>query len=295
MALQVLSISKIFLSAASKILNVKHPNTSSESFINLVKQWQYSTTYARHIQTTSSQNSLTEFFDDPKNYGELSVKSGRAWRIDELRLKSNSDLHKLWFVLYKERNMLYTMQEDAKKEYESFPSPERIDKVEESMGNLENVVRERNDAYWKLEVSPCATGERQRAFRRDVFGRLRWHNCSQHHVPYRANYKFRNTQGVGKVDECDWFFKQYREMKRKHYNFHRSYKARYIRDLFRRFPDADVDYLEELHPEFPQGYIKHLKENLVLYDDPPRRSTNISVNRAAKTINASTSTSGLLQ
>lgn len=38
-----------------------------------------------------------EFFDDPKNWGEMEVKCGRAWTIDELRIKSNSDLHKLWY------------------------------------------------------------------------------------------------------------------------------------------------------------------------------------------------------
>lgn len=34
----------------------------------------------------------------------------------------------------------------------SFPNPERIEKVEESMTNLETVVRERNCAYYELEI-----------------------------------------------------------------------------------------------------------------------------------------------
>uniref|UniRef100_A0A6G1SMS9 Large ribosomal subunit protein uL29m n=1 Tax=Aceria tosichella TaxID=561515 RepID=A0A6G1SMS9_9ACAR len=229
------------------------------------------------VHTTSSHYGLEEFFDSSRNLGERQVKSGRAWRTDELRLKSNSDLHKLWFVLYKERNMLYTMKEAAATEYELFPSPERIDKVEESMANLENVVRERNNAYWQLEVSPCATGERPSIFRRDVFGRHRWHKCSQHIPPYHRNWHFRNTQGPGKTNETDWFFHKYREMKRKHYNYFRSRTARYLRDLFRRFPNADAEYIAELHPEFPQGYVQHLKENHVLYDDPPRAATRARI------------------
>lgn len=233
--------------------------------------------YKRQIHTTSSQFGLEEFFDDPKNYGERKVRSGRPWRIDELRLKSNSDLHKLWFVLYKERNMLYTMQEAAKNESEIFPSPERIDKVEESMANLENVVRERNNAYWQLEVSACTTGERPSVFRRDVFGRPRWHKCSQHIVPFKNNWHFRNSQGPGRPDETDWFFRRYREMKRKHYNYFRAKTARHIRDIFRRFPNADVDYMAESHPEFPPGYVKHLKENIHLYDDPPTRAVELKL------------------
>lgn len=220
------------------------------------------------IHTTSQRLGLEEFFDHPDNFGATRVSSGRAWRIDELRLKSNTDLHKLWFVLYKERNMLYTMQEACKEEYQIFPSPERIDKVETSMSNLENVVRERNKAYWQLEVSPCATGERPTVFRRDVFGRHNWKSCSQHLSPYFKNWHFRNTSGPGRHDETDVFFKKYREMKRKEYNYERAKIARYIRNIFRRFPNADADYLTELYPQFPPGYIQHLKKNLHLYNDP---------------------------
>lgn len=37
-----------------------------------------------------------QFFDNPKNFGVTEVKSGRSWTLDELRIKSNTDLHKLW-------------------------------------------------------------------------------------------------------------------------------------------------------------------------------------------------------
>lgn len=50
----------------------------------------------RPCSTSSSSNGLMEFFDDEKNWGATQVKTGRSWTADELRLKSNSDLHKLW-------------------------------------------------------------------------------------------------------------------------------------------------------------------------------------------------------
>ena len=40
-----------------------------------------------------------EFFDVKENWGQKEVKVGRNWNLDELRIKSNSDLHKLWLVI----------------------------------------------------------------------------------------------------------------------------------------------------------------------------------------------------
>jgi hypothetical protein len=50
---------------------------------------------------SAPRRDLQEFFEDEKVRGETKVRVGRSWKKDELRLKSNEDLHKLWFVLLK--------------------------------------------------------------------------------------------------------------------------------------------------------------------------------------------------
>ena len=54
--------------------------------------------------------------------------------------------------MLKERNMLMTMEHAYKEAVEKFPNPERLDKVEESMDNIESVVRERNRAYFEVNL-----------------------------------------------------------------------------------------------------------------------------------------------
>lgn len=86
--------------------------------------------------------------------GELapeSVETGRRWRAGELRAKSNEDLHKLWYVLLKERNMLLTLRHEAKRQGVPMPSPTRLHKVQKSMAAIKAVIGEREKTLKTLE------------------------------------------------------------------------------------------------------------------------------------------------
>lgn len=203
----------------------------------------------KSFHTTNPFQDLMEFFDTKKNWKETNIKVGRAWKLDELRIKSNTDLHKLWYVLLKERNMLYTMEHACNEKVRLFPNPERIDKVQESMNNIETVVRERNVAYYQLETGE--TGERPVTNVVNVFGLPEKYEKSEHFLP-----KFMNTRWVRPYLEHGMINsmavkKFYRLYKEKQFNEKRKARNRdfhHVQHLLKRFPNMDMDKLKAEYP-----------------------------------------------
>jgi len=199
---------------------------------------------------TPENKNLNQFFEDPKNLKENVIRVGRQWKKDELRLKSNEDLHKLWFVLLKERNMLMTMEQAYKEAVEKFPNPERLDKVEESMENLESVVRERNRAYFELETGE--SGERERIIRSGPFGLDEGYVKQEHFLPRKYNIEYRKmlrhryyTSWNRHVKE---FHGRFLEMRRKEELQERLKQMRHVSWILKRFPDTDEKAIKEKYP-----------------------------------------------
>ncbi|XP_043985415.1 39S ribosomal protein L47, mitochondrial [Gambusia affinis] len=146
----------------------------------------------RALHTTISRRGLEEFFDQPENWGEPHVKSGAPWTAKQLRTKSNEDLHKLWYVLLKERNMLLTLEQEAKRQRLPMPSPERMKKIERSMVRLETVVTERETALRLLQ-----TGQekgRPGDWRRNVFGYEYWYRFQEYAIPWYINERYKRKR-----------------------------------------------------------------------------------------------------
>ncbi|XP_051987089.1 39S ribosomal protein L47, mitochondrial [Xyrauchen texanus] len=154
--------------------------------------WFRSPMYSRALHTSCGRKGLEEFFDLQENWGETTVKSGAPWTAKQLRSKSNEDLHKLWYVLLKEKNMLLTIEQEAKRQCVQMPSPERIKKVERSMKRLDTVVNEREDALRLLQTGQEKS--RPGAWRRNVFGKTMWHSYREYPIPWYLNTRYKRRR-----------------------------------------------------------------------------------------------------
>ncbi|KAF5725579.1 39S ribosomal protein L47 mitochondrial [Tripterygium wilfordii] len=92
---------------------------------------------------TLIRNPLEELFEKDRGPEDEKPVYGRSWKATELRLKSWDDLHKLWYVLLKEKNMLMTQRQMLHAQNLRFPNPERIPKVRKSMCRIKHVLTER--------------------------------------------------------------------------------------------------------------------------------------------------------
>lgn len=89
---------------------------------------------------------LDAFLDTTRFMREEEVKeevTGREWQARELRLKSFDDLHGLWYVLFKEKNMLQTERYCARANGKKFTDAHRVGKVRRSMARIKLVLSER--------------------------------------------------------------------------------------------------------------------------------------------------------
>ncbi|KAH8963815.1 hypothetical protein BDL97_04G031500 [Sphagnum fallax] len=87
---------------------------------------------------------LADFFEegrDPK--GDQNVTYGRSWKASELRNKSWEDLHQLWYVMLKEKNLLLSQRQMLLSQNYRMPNPERVPKVRKTMCRIKQVLTER--------------------------------------------------------------------------------------------------------------------------------------------------------
>ena len=117
--------------------------------------------------TTSAMMQFVDPYEQDPDLGE----PGRRWMAPEIRLKSNEDLQKLWVVLLKERNMLYTAKLLHKKRGTEMPHPIRLNHVRKSMAMIKVVLGERQVAKNLRDARLTAEGLQARALERLDMGK----------------------------------------------------------------------------------------------------------------------------
>lgn len=129
------------------------------------------------FHTSTHRFGLEEFFLNSR-----ATSAGRCWSVDECRLKSAADLHRLWFVCLKERNMLLTYQRQCHLNTIDMEHPERLLKVKQSMTAIKTVLGERSLEYRLQMAEPVWMSKRI-----DKITRRRQHT-KRHAIAKRARY-----------------------------------------------------------------------------------------------------------
>ena len=101
--------------------------------------------YSNKFHSSAFVLGINDFKDIKLGENERSIRSGRAWHASDLRRKSFDDLHKLWYVLYKERNVMLTLREKYRAVDRSFNQLDlkRYLNVKKSMAAIKLVLAER--------------------------------------------------------------------------------------------------------------------------------------------------------
>ncbi|XP_073726311.1 large ribosomal subunit protein uL29m [Misgurnus anguillicaudatus] len=172
--------------------SLTQPQYATQTLSRFQSCWQSTPVYSRALHTSCVRKGLEEFFDLPENWGESTVKSGAPWTAKQLRTKSNEDLHKLWYVLLKEKNMLLTIEQEAKRQRVQMPSPERIKKIERSMKRLDTIVNEREDSLRLLQTGQEKS--RPGSWRKNVFGKTIWHKFREYPIPWHLNTRYKRKR-----------------------------------------------------------------------------------------------------
>mmetsp|Transcript_1265 Transcript_1265/g.2027 ORF Transcript_1265/g.2027 Transcript_1265/m.2027 type:complete len:253 (-) Transcript_1265:57-815(-) len=112
---------------------------------NTSKTWRYEPNHdlIAKIGKEGTKSNLDQFRDLVTMDKRDQETVGRSWSAKELRRKSYDDLHKLWYVLYKEKNMLLTEANLARRHGYNMVQSSRRQKIRKSMGAVKHVLGER--------------------------------------------------------------------------------------------------------------------------------------------------------
>ncbi|GAA5901560.1 mitochondrial 54S ribosomal protein uL29m MRPL4 [Sporobolomyces salmoneus] len=109
--------------------------------------------WPKQSETNTDGHPLWKFFHNKESLEEPNRQkdySSRSWTSFELRRKSFEELHALWYVLLRERNVLLTQREEARRlrvDLTGFTAvPEKLRMCQKSMARVKQTISERRHA-----------------------------------------------------------------------------------------------------------------------------------------------------
>ncbi len=104
--------------------------------------WKQTLNYKKSLHFPKIKNPVTNINEIVLN--KITRKTGRSWRVNDLRIKSDSDIHKLWYVLLKEKLALQSEEYKlAQNTQISKKITTDLNKVKTSMRRVKSIVTER--------------------------------------------------------------------------------------------------------------------------------------------------------
>jgi len=147
-----------------------------------LQSWNGGALRPHHNVEVRSDHPLYAFFRQKEKDGELQYETleprddrgrdtGRSWKAAELRRKSFKDIHTLWYVLLRERNLLATQREEARRlgiqNAGYLAGNKKLHQCRKSMARIKYVLNERRLLY---ESHMNALAEQQAAETREKEG-----------------------------------------------------------------------------------------------------------------------------
>jgi hypothetical protein len=142
--------------------------------------------------------------------------------------------------------MLLTMEHAYKIRHKMFPNPERLDRVHESMDNLEEVVHERNDAFLRLETGDGASPPERTVT--SFAGFTYKKQATEHYLPFEASGE--KEYEVPYLDEDPYVaqkvWKEKQHLKKYHEDDQQRYRERFADENVSRFMRGTRKYFNRV-------------------------------------------------
>lgn len=106
--------------------------------------WKHNVKFSKDTLFPKLKNRVRSINDLSSGMLQNSINIGRSWKASDLRLKSDADLHKLWYVLLKEK---LALRADVYRLAQNTQTNKKLEmcelKVADSMKRLKSVINER--------------------------------------------------------------------------------------------------------------------------------------------------------